>query len=107
MNEPDWGHASHTLAAQTHLLGGQAELHIIANAYWEALEFEIPPHGDPHAAWQRIIDTSLDSPDDVRGWTDAPTVQDATYVVQPRSVVLLMSMREHRKETRGARKERP
>ena len=42
-------------------------------------------------AWRRIIDTSLDSPDDVCAWADAPTVQDATYVVQPRSVVLLIA----------------
>ena len=95
LNAPDWGHESHTLAATTRLLGGQAQLHVIVNAYWEALEFEIPPFGDAHEAWRRIIDTSLDSPDDVRAWADAPTMRAPTYIVQPRSVVLLIATSRH------------
>ena len=91
LNAPDWGHDSHTLAATTRLLGGQAQLHLIVNAYWEALEFEIPPPATAHLSWRRIIDTSLDSPDDVCAWADAPAVQESTYVVQPRSVVLLVA----------------
>ncbi len=91
LHEPDWGHDSHTLAAATRLLGNQAQLHMIFNAYWEALAFEIPPAGDGHDGWRRIIDTSLSSPDDVRAWADAPTMEAPTYVVQPRSVVLLIA----------------
>ena len=92
LHSPDWGHESHTLAATTRVIGErQVLLHLIINAYWEVLEFEIPPSGDAHAAWRRIIDTSLDSPDDVCAWPYAPTVQSSTYVVQPRSVVLLIA----------------
>jgi pullulanase/glycogen debranching enzyme len=91
LHEPDWGDDSHTLAATTRLMGNQAQLHIIANAYWEPLAFEIPPAGEGHDGWRRIIDTSLASPDDVRAWADAPTVADSTYVAQPRSVVLLIT----------------
>ena len=40
-----------------------------------------PSPGEGRSAWRRIIDTSLDSPDDVCAWADAPTVQDSTYVV--------------------------
>ena len=72
LNAPDWGHESHTLAATVRLLGDQGQLHLIVNAYSEALEFEIPAPGETHAAWRRTIDTSLDSPDDVCGWADAP-----------------------------------
>ena len=35
------------------------------------------------------IDTALDSPDDICPWETAPVVRRATYVAQPRSVVLL------------------
>jgi glycogen operon protein len=91
LHAPDWGHESHTLAMTSRLFGDQGQLHVIVNAYWEALEFEIPPSADAASAWRRIIDTSLDSPDDVCAWADAPTVQDSTYVVQPRSVVLLVA----------------
>jgi glycogen operon protein len=92
LNAPDWGHESHTLAATTCLLGNQAQVHLITNAYWEALEFEIPPAGDVHGAWRRVIDTALASPDDACAWTDAPPIPHASYLVQPRSVVLLIAV---------------
>jgi glycogen operon protein len=89
LNAPDWGHQSHTLAATVRLLGDQGHMHLIVNAYSEALEFEIPAPGQTHAAWRRTIDTSLDSPDDVCGWAEGQTIPGPTYVVQPHSVVLL------------------
>jgi isoamylase len=92
LHAPDWGHESHTLAATTCLLGNQAKVHLITNAYWEALEFDIPPAGDAHGAWRRVIDTWLPSPDDACAWTDAPPIPHASYLVQPRSVVLLIAV---------------
>ena len=92
LHAPDLGDDSHTLAANVRLPGGQAELHAVVNAYWEPLGFEIPPPSEGHSAWRRIVDTSLDSPDDLCAWANAPAVQDSTYVVQPRSVVLLIAM---------------
>jgi len=91
LDAPDWGQDSHTLAASAHLFGNQAQLHVIVNAYWEALDFEIPPPGDTQTAWRRVIDTSLDPPDDVCAWGEAPNIQQSTYAVQPRSVVLLIT----------------
>ena len=40
------------------------ELHLITNAFWEALDFELPNEPD-REPWRRWIDTSLDSPDDI------------------------------------------
>jgi len=59
------------------------------NAYWEPLTFELPPVAEHQQAWRRCIDTALQSPDDVSSWASAPVVTQATYLVQPRSVVLL------------------
>lgn len=62
------------------------------NAYWEPLEFELPPlSSDAPAAWRRVIDTSLESPHDISPWTEAPVVETATYKVQDRSIVLLIA----------------
>jgi len=91
LNAPDWSHESHTLAATVRLLGYPLLLHIIINAYWEALEFEIPPLDQPHESWRRGVDTYLDPPDDICGWTNARTVRGSTCLVQPRSVVLLLA----------------
>lgn len=44
---------------------------------------ELAPRG-----WGRWIDTPLEFPDDICAWTEAPVVREATYPVQPRSLVL-------------------
>ena len=60
------------------------------NAYWEPLTFELPAvPADSQQTWRRCIDTALPSPDDIRLWEAAPAVEQPTYVVQARSVVLL------------------
>jgi isoamylase len=116
LHAPDWGHDSHTLAATTELLGRQTRLHVIVNAYWDPLEFELPRCDDGGRRWRRAIDTSLESPDDVCGWADAPPVMNARYFVQPRSVVLLVDTvagaagppkRRDRRHTRKRTERRP
>ena len=91
LNLPDWGHQSHTLAATVRLLGYPLQLHIIINAYWEALEFEIPPLSQARHSWRRCVDTFRDPPADICGWANAPTLQGSTCRAQPRSVVLLLA----------------
>jgi isoamylase len=91
LNSPDWGYESHTLAATVRLLGYPLLLHLIMNAYWEALDFDIPILDESGASWRRCVDTSLDPPDDICGWADAPMLQGLTCRVQPRSVVLLLA----------------
>lgn len=87
-DEPDWSPDSRTLAFT--VVGQQYLFHIILNAYWEALDFELPERDvQQQAHWCRIIDTSLESPDDFRMPADASEVRGDSYRVQPRSVVLL------------------
>jgi glycogen operon protein len=94
LNEPDWGHESHSLAATVTLAGGEARLHLIVNAFWQKLEFELPPRGDGFSPWLRIVDTAIDAPDDVRTWADEAVVQQAGYSAEARSVVLLVATRQ-------------
>jgi len=91
LNAPDWSHESHTIAATVRLLGYPLLLHLIINAYWEALEFEIPALQRAPDSWRRCVDTYLDPPDDVRSWADAPPLQGSACRVEPRSVVLLLA----------------
>ena len=61
------------------------------NAYWEPLTFELPPvPAESRQRWRRCVDTALASPDDFCSWETAPFVENATYVLQPRSVVCLV-----------------
>jgi len=85
---PDWSSNSHSLALSADLRRAGLRMHLIMNAYWEPLDFEIPaPEGG--RTWRRWIDTSLDSPDDIVPWLDAPAFTGAAYRAAPRSVVVL------------------
>jgi len=89
LKRPDWRDHSHSLAFTLRTLRARFLLHGMFNAYWEPLAFELPPVlADRQQWWRRCIDTALDSPDDIYPWETAPVVKQATYVAQPRSVVL-------------------
>jgi glycogen operon protein len=91
LNRPDWSEHSHSLAFTIRSLRERFLLHGILNAYWEPLTFEIPPGPvESRKHWRRCVDTALASPDDFRPLEDAPLVEQNTYPVQPRSVVLLV-----------------
>jgi glycogen operon protein len=69
------------------------------NAYWEPLRFQLPPATPENpAAWRRWIDTSLTSPNDIVAWEHGPEIADASYVVQPRSIALLVMPLTHERE---------
>jgi isoamylase len=90
LHQPDWGDHSRSIAVTVELRKDNLHLHLMLNAYWEPLEFELPPIGSPAAKpWRRWIDTALESPDDIVPWNQAPTVSGPTYRVAARSVVAL------------------
>jgi glycogen operon protein len=90
LNQPDWSDHSHSLAFTVSGPGRELLIHIIFNAFREALDFELPPSpADPPAKWRRIIDTYVESPNDICDMAQAPVVDGQTYCVQPHSVVLL------------------
>jgi isoamylase len=91
LNFPDWSENSHTIAATSALLWDQILLHVMINAYWESLEFELPPLNEAYHPWRRCIDTYLAPPEDVCPLKDGPIVPPATYRVQPRSLVILFA----------------
>ncbi len=83
----DLSYDSHSLAFCLHGASeGDDDIYVMINAYWEALEFDVQEGTAPE--WNRIVDTTLPSPDDFsdRG---AP-LKDAKYTVAPRSVVVLV-----------------
>ena len=63
------------------------ELYVMANSWWEPLDFDVQAPGP----WVRIVDTALPAPDDIVPVTDlatAPPVADR-YPLAPRSLVVL------------------
>jgi isoamylase len=86
--QPDWGDSSHSVALGAELKKEGLRFHLILNAYWEALNFELPKL-EGGASWGRWIDTALNSPNDIVPWQTAAAVSGDTYRVEARSVVML------------------
>ena len=90
----DWSDESHSLAATVSTLDGRFLLHCMVNAHWEPLAFELPPAAKVHQGWHRAIDTFLEPPHDIVDVPEAaPPILDETYRVEPRSFVILFSLR--------------
>ena len=87
LGQPDWGEDSHSVAFTAELKQEKLLFYLILNAYWEALDFELPAAGG--GPWRRWIDTSLPSPQDIVEWQKAAPVPGNTYRAGPRSVVVL------------------
>jgi glycogen operon protein len=91
LGRPDWGEHSHSVAFGGELPNEKVAFHLILNAYWGPLEFELPPAAAGRGPWLRWIDTSLPSPQDIVEWQSAPPVAGAGYRAGPRSVVMLFA----------------
>jgi len=90
---PDWSDDSHSIACTIRSRSGRIPfwLHLMSNAYWEALDFELPAVSDTAiSGWQRWIDTALRSPDDIADAPTAPLVSGTRYRLAPRSMVALI-----------------
>jgi glycogen operon protein len=92
LNQPDWTYQSHSLAVTASCFPVQFRMHLMVNSYWEPLDFELPPASSSTGGdWRRVVDTYLESPDDICETPDGPPVHESIYRVQPRSVVLLLN----------------
>jgi isoamylase len=90
--QPDWNDNSHSLAFSTKVPDVDLAFYVIFNAYWESLRFELPAWlSGEQMQWRRWIDTFLESPNDIVEWHEAQALADnASYLAQPRSVVVLL-----------------
>jgi glycogen operon protein len=90
LGQPDWSGHSHSVAFTAELQKEKMLLHLILNAYWEPLEFELPPL-DNSGMWRRWIDTALESPQDIVPWQTSPAISGSIYRAELRSVVVLFA----------------
>jgi glycogen operon protein len=96
LSKPDLSRESHSLAVTVRGRGRPLLFHVMFNAYWEPLIFELPPVvAGIHGPWQRWIDTYQDAPHDVYDWPGGPSVDGPSCSVQARSLVVLFTQRCH------------
>jgi glycogen operon protein len=87
---PDWSYHSHSLALSIKIPEVEILMHLIMNAYWDPLDFELPLAGKT-GSWRRWIDTSLDPPEDIVEWGALREVPGSRYKAKDRSVVVLLA----------------
>jgi isoamylase len=90
LDTPGWDDPNGRTLAFT--LGGidkESDIHVMINMYWEALEFEIPIIEGKK--WYQVIDTYQPSPKDITSSGKEPLVEENCYLVQERSVVVLIN----------------
>jgi glycogen operon protein len=90
LNEPDWSAQARSIAFTAELQQEKMLFHLITNAYWDPLEFELP-QPENGASWRRWIDTALASPQDIVPWQESPATSGMNYRAQARSVVVLFA----------------
>lgn len=94
LGQQGFGYNDHALSYTLSGMGHDKTFHVIVNAYWESMTFEIPrlPAG---WLWLVIADTSHDAPDDFyeTGYEKPLSPKARDYIAGPRSVVILMSNR--------------
>jgi isoamylase len=92
LRQPDWGESSHSIAFTIENCQAKLLFHVIFNAYWEPLDFELPGlDSAQNNPWRRWIDTALDSPHDIVEWQMAEPVPADVYRAKSRSVVMLFA----------------
>ncbi|MGK7945073.1 MAG: glycogen debranching enzyme, partial [Microcystaceae cyanobacterium] len=87
--QPDWSKDSHTLVFSLKHTEAGEYLHVMFNAYWEQLTFELPSLPDGQN-WHRVVDTTLPLMEAVADMDTATVITDHTYQVAARSSVVLI-----------------
>jgi glycogen operon protein len=91
LNQPDWSDSSRSIAVTVRfsptMLG-----HLMFNAWTGPLEFQLPPVTNmPDGGWRRLIDTGLQSPEDMSEPGAEKPVESESYTVGPQSLALLIA----------------
>ena len=90
VGKPDWTPSSHSLAWTLEGDRPADRVHIIANAWWRPLEFELPPL-PVNLAWHKVVDTSQPSPADIVDDLEAaPAVTSDRLTLPWHTVIVLM-----------------
>jgi isoamylase len=90
LNQPAWGDPE--ARALSFTLGGEdenADIHVMANMFWEPLTFEFPLVAGRQ--WYRVIDTARPMPEDIAHDGSESMMAGSIYLVNDRSVVVLVS----------------
>jgi isoamylase len=89
---PDLGPESHSLAVSASSLFGDLRMHFALNAWWQPLDFELPPlPAWARSGWRCVLDSAKATPADLVEMAAALPLAGSQLRVAPRSVVVLFA----------------
>ncbi|MCP9818820.1 glycogen debranching protein GlgX [Synechococcus sp. Cruz-9H2] len=94
LDQPDWSESSRSFALTIRSIANRFRVHLMVNAFWEALSFELPPVEGWGTRWRCWIDTAQPSPDDIHDWGSSPALTTTHQRVEPRSLVAVFALQE-------------
>ncbi|MCP9775038.1 glycogen debranching protein GlgX [Cyanobium sp. WAJ14-Wanaka] len=92
LDQPDWSDESHSFAVTIISICRRFCWHLMVNAYWQTLNFEVPVPplaGDATVGWREWIDTAKASPDDISIFGKGSRFIDSDCQVSARSIRVL------------------
>jgi len=90
LNRPGWDDAGARALAMTLAgFGGDPDLHVMFNMFWDSLDFDLPVV--PGRRWCVAVDTARAAPHDIAEPGSEPYVPGRTHRVEARSVVVLVN----------------
>ncbi len=90
VGQPEWGADVRWLSFTLAYPAVGERLHVVLNAFWEPLTFEMPnlPAGE---SWRRVIATAAPPPLDIVKPEEAPEHKAAKFVAPPRSATVFVA----------------
>jgi glycogen operon protein len=89
LNKPDWSKNSHSLAFTLYHPVARETVHVMVNAFWDTLKFQIPALKEQK--WYKVIDTSVEAPNDFCKPGGGQKLDRKVVKVKDRSIMLLMA----------------
>ncbi len=89
LNNPDWSEFSHSIAFTLRHPAAEETIHVMVNAFWEPLTFELP--NLKGKIWQKVVDTHAAAPFDFSKRWEGELIEGSTIETESRSIIVLMA----------------
>jgi glycogen operon protein len=91
LDQPDWSEHSHSLSfTMMHPIENE-KVHVMINAFWGEISFEIPPPSNGRQ-WREIVHTGKASPHDFHKPPEGPVIEAEKVALGGRTVVVLVEV---------------
>ena len=89
LNNPDWSKHSRSLAFTLFYPDANEVIHVMVNAYWKNLKFQIPELKGK--SWYKVVDTSASTPKDFSEVGKGEIISKKSIQIKDRSIIVLMA----------------